>query len=127
MRTDLLQALKTELETNVKDENFCINIWKCGTQGCAIGVAAGMPIFQEAGLMLVRNDESSHKLMPVFKEYISWDAVHHLFEITQAQSEYMFGTWRYNQWRNGNFVKTTPKEVAERIGRVLVGHGGGNL
>src|SRR5882672_10729843 len=88
MRKDALLKLADILENEVKDENFNMNDWKCGTQACAIGHAMTHKWFTDRKFRN-KNNECGN-IVPIYKEYNGWDAIEKFFQITGEEAYYLF-------------------------------------
>lgn len=89
---------------------FDLGKWKCGTAACALGSAALLPEFNEAGLILDSTE------VPAYNEETAEDAGAEFFGLSGRQAEYLFTPWTYPR---GSY--TTPKTVAKRVREILEG------
>lgn len=118
---DMFQISDERLEAlGGVDEGSTMNLTRnaidCGFAACAVGWACSIPEFQEAGLKLVRDDDSAY---PVYEDNHSFDAVYRFFDVDWTTSNALFGASAYGQ---GDQV-VNPSEVATRIrGYAMFGH-----
>jgi len=105
----------------IKDEEFDLTVYKCGTVACAVGHACFHPPFQEAGLALSYYDvgytpypmvQGSTGVM--FQGSTGVGAVMKFFNLTEEEVDRLFFPHTYPDQ-----VKTTKGEVMQRIRELL--------
>lgn len=102
-----LKTLRAFLATR-PDARTQLDRWHCGTQFCALGWATQIPEFQQAGLTLVEDSESSAYDYPQFGQNgVGLWAGATFFSISLHQSSYLFGPVRRRE------------EPGYELGRVL--------
>jgi len=112
MNKKRLLKLADYLDT-VPRKNFNIDIWRCGSVGCAMGHACDIPAFKRVGLKLMTRYDM---LCPALGRLIAFDAAAKLFSITHYQATCLFSPIGYGRQRG-------PGVVAKRIRR-FVANGG---
>lgn len=123
-----LLTLAKYLETEVVEKHFDLSSWrdnnptgdhlseKCGYTACAVGHACEIPSFKQAGLKLGFDPKykDDGQLTPLFRSaskwFKAWEAVEKFFGIDFSTAAWLFTDDYYLKG-----IKTTPKEVAERI------------
>lgn len=119
MNTERLLELHKMLGT-IPNENLDLRTWAfedpqdkskqqlidCGTTCCAVGWACSHPTFIAEGL------HWSHKHIPTYLEYSSWEAVESFFEINNAVATWLFVVDSYPS-------EYSIKDVLERIKDIL--------
>jgi hypothetical protein len=113
MRADRLLKLADFLGT-LDDKLFDMNQWRspCGTVACAMGWAATIPEFAEAGLKLDR--EYSY---PEFDYYAGFGAAAAFFEISYDDAVELFSSsgYFYYSYRGMGGTQIKPSHVAQNI------------
>jgi len=97
----------------IKDEEFDLTAYKCGTVACAVGHACFHPPFQEAGLALSYYDVG-YTPYPMFQGSTGVKAVKEFFNLTEKEVDRLFFPDTYPDQ-----VKTTKGEVMQRIRKLL--------
>lgn len=101
----------------------------CNTAACAIGLAATLPQFIEAGFKLASKEPdmgcwTSNNIrfaQPTYHGLIGFPAVRAFFGLTWAQANYLFHSDSYPYVSKKSL---TPKVVADRIDDFIIRHGG---
>lgn len=133
IRTDLLETLKEFLKT-IATEKFDLDSWRytdnteifisddylkneCGTTACAMGWAATLPEFKEAGLIYSGN--TICHVNPLNKKDVefSFEAVKRVFGFHHSNtSQYLFLKLNYEKYGH---IYVGPERVIARIERLL--------
>lgn len=131
MHKERLLRLAALLEKDAANENglqFDLGGWghtrnkapsvSCGTQGCAVGLAAISGEFTQDGLTFYadRHYDCLLKIKPEYSVWSGWDAVEHFFEISYAEAHNLFDN-RFYPTQTGSIAELA---VAKRI-REMVG------
>lgn len=115
MNTERLLILADYLEEVVarEPESFDMRVWweqrpnyECGYAGCAIGHAARIPEFAEAGFHL--STAPITRNTPEFEDEQGFLAIGKFFDITSSEAYALFFRANYSGWND-------PFEVAARI------------
>lgn len=73
----------------VNSEDYDQSHWHCGTTACAGGHAAMDPLFQAEGLSQTSTGA------PLYAGYDAFDALSRFFDLSYAQTSYIFGSTTY--------------------------------
>lgn len=118
MNRDRLLRLRDVVMPRIKDEEFDMQHWKCGTTACALG---HMCMDREAineGLFLhydPRAPIERFQFVPYFEGQTEFAAAMRYFDISMDEAEHMFYPEMYSTF------KITRKMVIEHINHVLEG------
>lgn len=93
---EALKHLRTVIEP-VDPEHFNMEMWWCGTVGCAMGWAAQDPTFRAMGLRLEERDHGRGVMIstPVCGGLSHYFAARALFQIELGSAEHLFRPSRY--------------------------------
>jgi hypothetical protein len=119
-RLKRLRQLLDEVETPRFDMELWGNETPCGTTCCALGLAACDLEFKEQGLQAgwYSCGPRLRRMFPQFGDATGFEAGEKFFDITEAQSEYLFSPEAYE---DGEDRKVMPQEVIEHIDELLDG------
>jgi hypothetical protein len=92
----------------VKEENFDLRVWQCGTSACALGWGCMYKPFQEEGLRL-----STKTAYPLYKESKGIEAAEEFFELNYKEARDLFYRSHYNQ------ENPTVNDVITKIKKVI--------
>jgi hypothetical protein len=123
MRVDRLQTLMDLLKEDASDPNgiqFNIKIWAnnpdetprrdCGTQACALGLAAVSGRFPDLRL---KKDYPSYQFMPIYNNQNGLKAAMELFDLKINEAEFIFSSWGYRE--RFSWGSAAEHEVIQRI------------
>jgi len=117
MNTDRLLRLAAHLET-VPESEFDMRTWAkqtpCGTVCCAVGHAASIPEFRDAGLSLMPVMDNPIRLVPFYDGLSDWDATMRFFDLRYREACHLFDPTKYSE-------PLTPRAVAARLRMVAGG------
>lgn len=120
MNIKRLKTLANYLLT-INPKTFDLSEWSCGTTACAIGHAANIPEFKNAGFTLNFADDMRDTypilINPIIGEAISrhWDAVEDFFDITEIESKHLFMDSAYGC----EYDVIQPSDVSDRIFKLI--------
>ena len=109
MNKKKLVLLRNYLQNKVKDENFNLKDWKCGTVACAVGHACNIP---QIGLKWSEETQNPYyESNKPYRLYLGFGAAAKVFGISYNQALNLFAPHRY--------IYSTKQDVIDRINQMI--------